>query len=85
MKKLYEKLNLSQQDILENSSMIYPTIAEDLIEKLKKEDNFLNLSIIDLFNLFLIEGKSRSKNLQISDSALMEAIHQRCKILFSNI
>lgn len=85
MKKLYEKLSLSQQDALENSSMIYPTIAEDLIEKLRKEDSFLNLSIIDLFNLFLIEGKNRSENLQVSDSALMEAIHQRCKILFSNI
>ena len=85
MKKLYEKLSLSQQDMLENSSMVYPTIAEDLIEKLKKEDNFLNLSIIDLFNLFLIEGKSRDQDLQICDSALMEAIHQRCKILFSNI
>jgi len=85
MKKLYEKLSLSQQDALENSSMIYPTIAEDLIEKLRKEDSFLNLSIIDLFNLFLIEGKNRSENLQVSDSALMEAIHHRCKILFSNI
>jgi len=51
MLNLYDKLRSDLRDKLQSNLISYPITGENLVEKLKKEDNFLQLSLADMFNL----------------------------------
>ncbi len=51
MINLYDKLRSDLREQLQFNLTSYPITGEDLVEKLKREDNFLRLSLVDFFNL----------------------------------
>ena len=51
MLNLYDKLRSDLRDKLQSNLISYPITGENLVEKLKREDNFLQLSLADMFNL----------------------------------
>ncbi len=51
MINLYDKLRSDLREQLQFNLTGYPITGEDLVEKLKREDNFLQLSLADMFNL----------------------------------